>query len=66
MKQTVEIKVSMDGHKCIFGELDGQKACSKALKIAVGLEGDNNYHHMHSVFYYILLLSLIIYNIENR
>ncbi|XP_042974149.1 heavy metal-associated isoprenylated plant protein 16-like [Carya illinoinensis] len=39
MKQTVVIKVSMDGHKSIFCELDGQKARSKALKIAVGLSG---------------------------
>ncbi|XP_018851123.1 heavy metal-associated isoprenylated plant protein 16-like [Juglans regia] len=39
MKQTVVIKVEMDGHKSFFGELDGQKVRSKALKIAVGISG---------------------------
>ncbi|KAF5473406.1 hypothetical protein F2P56_010018 [Juglans regia] len=29
----------MDGHKSFFGELDGQKVRSKALKIAVGISG---------------------------
>ncbi|KAG6638252.1 hypothetical protein I3843_10G022400 [Carya illinoinensis] len=39
MKQTVVIKVCMDGHKSLFGDLDGEKVRSKALKIAVGISG---------------------------
>ncbi|XP_041028243.1 heavy metal-associated isoprenylated plant protein 16-like [Juglans microcarpa x Juglans regia] len=41
MKQTVLIRVSMDGHmKCLFCyRLDGQKVRTKALKIAVSVKG---------------------------
>ncbi|KAB1208748.1 hypothetical protein CJ030_MR6G005857 [Morella rubra] len=39
MKQTVVIKVSLNGQKSFFGELDEHKARSKAFKIAVGIPG---------------------------
>ncbi|KAG6690580.1 hypothetical protein I3843_10G022100 [Carya illinoinensis] len=38
-KQTVVIKVSMDGHKSFLGELDGEKVRYKALKIAACVSG---------------------------